>query len=128
MTKNSTVLIVDDEEIGREMLTALLTGQGYQLAFARNGYEALSQAKQLMPDVILLDEVLGVGDEAFRQKSTTAMKKRIKSNKTVVLVSHNLSLMREVCDRVVWIEDGETKEDGDVKTILENYLQFIKRH
>ncbi|HID99692.1 MAG TPA: response regulator [Thiotrichaceae bacterium] len=58
MTKTSTILIVDDEEIGREMLTALLTGQGYQLAFASNGYEALTQAKQLMPDVILLDVMM----------------------------------------------------------------------
>jgi len=58
MTQTSTILIVDDEEIGREMLTALLTGQGYLLAFASNGYEALTQAKQLMPDVILLDVMM----------------------------------------------------------------------
>ena len=54
----STVLIVDDESIGRETLEALLFGQGYQLVFANNGQEALSQAAALKPDVILLDVMM----------------------------------------------------------------------
>jgi two-component system, cell cycle response regulator len=58
MTQTSTILIVDDEEIGREMLTALLMGQGYHLGFASNGHEALKQAKKLMPDVIILDVMM----------------------------------------------------------------------
>lgn len=78
------------------------------------------------PDVILLDEVLGVGDEVFRKKSTEAMKKRIQSEKTVVLVSHSPSLLREVCDRLIWIEDGKTTAQGDVATVLEEYLETTK--
>ena len=78
------------------------------------------------PDVILLDEVLGVGDEAFRKKSTEAMKNRIQSEKTVVLVSHSLPLLKEVCDRVVWIEDGITKAQGDVESILKEYINSTK--
>jgi lipopolysaccharide transport system ATP-binding protein len=79
------------------------------------------------PDVMLLDEVLGVGDEDFRIKSTKAMKKRIQSDKTVVLVSHSAPLLREVCDRVVWIEDGKTKAQGNVEEILNDYLKKSKK-
>jgi len=87
---------------------------------ARLGF---SVAYHVDPDVILLDEVLGVGDEAFRKKSTEAMKKRIKSDKTVVIVSHSAPLLREVCDRIVWIEDGRTKAQGDVAEVLKAYLK-----
>ena len=86
---------------------------------ARLGF---SVAYHVDPDVMLLDEVLGVGDEAFRKKSTAAMKKRIKSEKTVVLVSHSAPLIREVCDRLVWIENGKTRAQGQVKEVLEAYL------
>ncbi|ABW67091.1 ABC transporter-related protein [Desulfosudis oleivorans Hxd3] len=86
---------------------------------ARLGFSA---AYYLDPDVILLDEVLGVGDEAFRIKSTDAMKERIKSEKTVVLVSHTVPLIRELCDRLVWIEGGKTMAHGDVADVLDAYL------
>jgi len=76
------------------------------------------------PDVMLLDEVLGVGDEDFKIKSTEAMKKRIQSEKTVVLVSHSAPLLREVCDRIVWIADGRTKAQGEVEEILKRYLRI----
>lgn len=89
---------------------------------ARLGF---SVAIHVNPDVILLDEVLGVGDEAFRQKSSAAMKERIKSDKTVVLVSHNVPLLREVCNRIVWIENGETQMEGDTSQVLDAYLQKI---
>lgn len=89
---------------------------------ARLGF---SVAYYVNPDVILLDEILGVGDEAFRQKSTAAMKQRIKSDKTVVLVSHSVPLVREVCDRLVWIENGKTKAQGEVSEVLDAYLKCI---
>jgi lipopolysaccharide transport system ATP-binding protein len=87
---------------------------------ARLGF---SVAYHIDPDVILLDEVLGVGDEAFRNKSTSAMKERIKSEKTVVLVSHSVPLIREICDRLVWIEDGKTQAQGEVSEVLDAYLK-----
>lgn len=89
---------------------------------ARLGF---SVAYHVDPDVMLLDEVLGVGDESFRKKSTEAMKKRIRSEKTVVLVSHSLPLLREVCDRLIWIEDGATKAQGSVTEVLKGYLASI---
>jgi lipopolysaccharide transport system ATP-binding protein len=91
---------------------------------ARLGF---SVAYYVNPDVILLDEVLGVGDEAFRQKSTTAMKQRIKSDKTVVLVSHSVPLVKEVCDRLVWIENGKTQAQGGVLEVLAAYLKCINK-
>ena len=89
---------------------------------ARLGF---SVAYHLEPDVILLDEVLGVGDEAFRKKSTDAMKQRIKSDKTVVLVSHTVPILKELCDRIVWIEGGRTRLEGQVPDVLEAYLKMI---
>lgn len=89
---------------------------------ARLGF---SVAYHIDPDVILLDEVLGVGDEAFKTKSTAAMKKRIKSEKTVVLVSHSAPLIKEICDRLVWIEDGKTLVQGCVTEVLDAYLKSM---
>lgn len=91
---------------------------------ARLGF---SVAYYVNPDVILLDEVLGVGDEAFRQKSTAAMKQRIKSDSTVVIVSHSIPLLSEVCDRLVWIENGKTMAEGNVAEILDRYLKSISK-
>lgn len=87
---------------------------------ARLGF---SVAFYLEPDVILLDEVLGVGDQSFRKKSTDAMKERIKGEKTVVLVSHSIPLLKELCDRIVWIEDGRTQIQGEVPEVLDAYLK-----
>ncbi len=73
------------------------------------------------PDIILVDEVLGVGDKEFRQKSTREMKEKMQSDKTVVLVSHSESLVREICDRVVWIENGAVIASGEVEDVLTEY-------
>lgn len=89
---------------------------------ARLGF---SVAYHVDPDVILLDEILGVGDEAFRKKSTMAMKKRIKSDRTVVLASHSIPLLKEVCDRMVWIEEGKIKLQGDVSSVVAAYLDKV---
>jgi lipopolysaccharide transport system ATP-binding protein len=86
---------------------------------ARLGF---STAIQLDPDVLLIDEVLGVGDEDFRIKSTTEMKRLIKSEKSVVLVSHALPIVRELCDKVVWIDDGIVRYEGDTENVLKQYL------
>lgn len=75
------------------------------------------------PDIILVDEVLGVGDRDFRIKSTAAMKEKINSDKTVVLVSHNETMVREICDRLVWIENGTTMAQGDVEDVLGQYAE-----
>jgi len=85
---------------------------------ARLGF---SVAVHVDPDVMLLDEVLGVGDADFRKKSGITMREKIKSNKTVVLVSHNMGLIAEICDRVVWLHDRKVKMVGDTEHVLQIY-------
>ena len=78
-------------------------------------------ALQLEPDILLLDEVLGVGDREFRQKSREAIRERLRSDATVVLVSHDERTVAEFCDRVVWIEHGELVDEGPVEEVLRRY-------
>ncbi len=112
--------ILDFSELGDffdEPVNTYSTGMRARLGF--------SVALHLDPDVILLDEVLGVGDESFRKKSTEAMKQRIKSDKTVVMVSHHVPILRELCDRIVWIEAGKTRAQGAATEVLDAYLENI---
>ncbi len=76
-------------------------------------------------DILLIDEVLSVGDARFRAKALAAMKKRIKSDQTVVFVSHAAGQVADLCDRVIWIEDGHIQQEGDPRTVLEAYRKFI---
>lgn len=92
---------------------------------ARLGF---SIALLLDPDIFLIDEVLGVGDEAFRKKSTQKMKEKIISNQTVVLVSHSPGTIKELCDRAVWIEGGISRAEGKAADVLSEYNHYIKHH
>ncbi len=85
---------------------------------ARIGFATAIQAD---PDVLLIDEVLGVGDDEFRVKSLGMMKNIIRSDKTVVLVSHQINIIKELCDRVVWIEDGLVRFVGETQEALAQY-------
>ena len=80
-----------------------------------------SVAMQVNPDIMLVDEVLGVGDASFSKKSGKVIKDRIRSKKTVIVVSHHLETIKELCTRVIWLEVGETKMVGPVDAVLENY-------
>ena len=91
---------------------------------ARLGFSVAFQAN---PDLLLLDEVLGVGDAAFKEKSTAAMREKICSDQTVVLVSHSPATIREICDRVIWIHDGVTRAEGETETILKAYLEDLAK-
>jgi lipopolysaccharide transport system ATP-binding protein len=91
---------------------------------ARLGF---SIAFQLDPDVLLIDEVLGVGDEVFRNKSEEKMKEKIRSDKTVVIVSHSALTIKELCNRAVWIEDGVNKMEGGSDEVLNEYQNFLKK-
>lgn len=91
---------------------------------ARLGF---STAVALDPEVVLIDETLGVGDLAFRQKSTELMVDRIRSNRSVVLVSHQGSTISELCNRAVWIENGENVAEGPADEIVKRYEDDIAR-
>lgn len=94
------------------------TGMRARLGFAVSYYADA--------DILLIDEVLGVGDTQFRQKSATTMRERIQSNKTVVLVSHNPRMIRALCTRVLWIEAGAVRDCGDLG-VLDDYERASKK-
>jgi lipopolysaccharide transport system ATP-binding protein len=89
---------------------------------ARLGFAVAFHAN---PDIILIDEVLGVGDQEFKEKSEAAMRQKISSNKTVVIVSHNPNTILELCDRVVWIENGASKMVGLPAEVVAKYQEQI---
>jgi lipopolysaccharide transport system ATP-binding protein len=87
----------------------------------------LALALEVEPDVLLVDEVTGVGDQAFRKKSFAAMQERIRSrSSTVVFVSHNANHVRRLCNRAVWIEDGVTRMEGPTPAVLDAYESWME--
>lgn len=77
-------------------------------------------------DILLVDEILSVGDAAFKRKAESAMKDRLTGDQTVVFVSHSDSQVEALCDRVIWIDQGKIREQGDPKSTLESYRNSIK--
>ena len=72
-------------------------------------------------DILLIDEVLSVGDAQFREKALEAMKGRITGDQTVVFVSHMAEQIKELCDRVVWLEHGSVEAEGAVEEVMSAY-------
>ncbi len=87
---------------------------------------AFAITAMLETDIMLVDEVLSVGDEHFRIKSMEKMKQLITDkDRTVVIVSHDIETLKELCDTILWIHDGEMRELGEPETVLEHYLQAM---
>ena len=82
---------------------------------------AFSLATELSPDVLLLDEVLGVGDQFFVRKSMARMQRLIRSGITVVVVSHNLDYLVAQCNRLVWLDGGRIRMEGDPASVAGAY-------
>ncbi|MEQ8692684.1 MAG: ABC transporter ATP-binding protein [Pseudomonadales bacterium] len=82
-----------------------------------------SIAYYIDPDILLIDEVLGVGDLDFRAKSRAAMVEKINAQKAVVLVSHQLNTIRALCQTVMWLEAGRIKQLGPCEEVLTAYRQ-----
>lgn len=88
---------------------------------ARLGFAVANQSN---PDVLLIDEALGVGDARFREKSKSVMSARIDSDQTVVMVSHNEETIKQFCDRVIWLEAGKIRQVGDAESVVNAYLEM----
>lgn len=84
---------------------------------------AFSIATVVNPEILIVDEILSVGDIKFQEKSKAKMMEMIKGGTTVLYVSHSLSSIEELCDRVVWIEHGKMIDIGDTKTICKKYYE-----
>ena len=91
---------------------------------ARLGFGVAMEAD---PDILLIDEVLGVGDAEFREKSSQLLKARINSGRSAVIVSHDVNTLSRLCDCLTVIEDGCTALDGDVDDVLEAYKSGVAR-
>lgn len=78
-------------------------------------------AIQVEPDVLLIDEVLAVGDLAFQEKSGEALRERMRQGQTVVLVSHDETQVAALCDRLLWIEHGRSVLEGDRDSVFAAY-------
>ena len=90
---------------------------------------AFSITAILETDIMLIDEVLSVGDQKFKKKSYNKMKSLI-SNKerTVIIVSHSIETLQELCDTVMWMHDGQIKRIGEPKPVLEEYVDFMEKN
>ena len=94
-------------------LHAYSAGMKARLSFA------VSQV--LHADLLLIDEMLGVGDEAFREKSSAALRARLCEHQTVLIVSHNLTVLNELCDRGIWVDGGRVRVDGPIGEVIRQY-------
>lgn len=84
---------------------------------------AFSIATIVNPEVLIVDEILSVGDIKFQEKSKNKMLEMIKGGTTVLYVSHSLASIEELCDRVIWLEHGKIIKMGDTKEICKEYYE-----
>jgi len=83
----------------------------------------ISVATAFKPDLLLIDEVLGVGDASFRKKSEKRVKDMISESGTVVIVSHSLGMLNQICDKIILIDQGCIKKTGNPEEIIKLYRQ-----
>jgi len=89
---------------------------------ARLGFAIATDVK---PEILLVDEVLSVGDEAFRRKSNERLEELMEGGTTVVLVSHSLATVRSMADRVMWLDHGRIKMLGEAETVVQAYQDSV---
>jgi homopolymeric O-antigen transport system ATP-binding protein len=94
------------------------TGMGVRLAFA--------VAAHLEPEILLIDEVLAVGDASFQQKCLGKMGRVAKEGRTILFVSHNMAAMASLTNRCVWLEHGKVREIGPTQHVIESYLNSME--
>jgi lipopolysaccharide transport system ATP-binding protein len=86
---------------------------------------AFSVAAHLEPEILLVDEVLAVGDAAFQKKCIGKMGEVAEGGRTVVFVSHNMAAITSLCNRGVWLENGQVNADGTVQDVVQGYLSAV---
>jgi len=107
------------EEFENKPFRHLSSGMKARLAFAI--------ACLVQPDILILDEVLSVGDGAFRQKSEDKMQEIIKNGATTLFVSHSIYTMRKMCNKVLWLDKGVQKAFGEANEVIDAYEAFLWR-
>lgn len=87
---------------------------------ARLGFAVATMVK---PDILIVDEVLAVGDYQFQQKCTNRMREMLDSGTTLLFVSHNTNQVRELCDHALWIDKGVARMQGEVNAVCDAYIK-----
>jgi ABC-2 type transport system ATP-binding protein len=90
--------------------------------YARLGFSVAIFSR---PDIVLVDEVLAVGDAAFRRRALEALRQLIRDGKTVLFISHDMWNVRRLCDRIVWMENGRIRAEGAAGDIAERYMNEV---
>ena len=112
--------IIDFSELGEfidQPVRTYSSGMYMRLAF--------SVAINVDADILLIDEILAVGDQHFQQKCYNKLKELKASGKTIVIVTHSLDVVKDMCDRAVWIYKGEFRLDGDPIYVIDEYLKQV---
>ena len=84
---------------------------------------AFSVAINVQADILLIDEILAVGDQHFQEKCFAKLKELKKAGKTIVIVTHDSDKVKQFCDRAIWLFGGEIRKDGPAKEVLEEYIK-----
>ena len=87
---------------------------------------AFSIAINVDADILLIDEILAVGDQHFQDKCFAKLKELKKSDKTIVIVTHSMDQVKQLCDRAVWIYEGKVRMDGNPKQVVEEYIKVCQ--
>ena len=87
---------------------------------------AFSVAINVNAEILLIDEILAVGDQHFQDKCFKKLEELKNSDKTIVIVSHSLDSIRKLCNRAIWIKDGHVKMDGEANSVIDKYLEECK--
>src|SRR5438477_1030634 len=90
--------------------------------YARLGF---SVAIHSNPDIVLVDEVLAVGDAAFRRRALASLRQLIADGKTVIFISHDMWSVRRLCDHIVWMDEGRVRASGSASEIAERYMEEV---
>ena len=90
------------------------------------GRLAFSVAVNMDPDILLIDEALSVGDARFKRKSFRRMRKLCEANSTVVLVSHALGSIKDLCDQAIWMHEGELRMWDEPDAVIDAYTEFLE--
>lgn len=97
-----------------------------QLSSGMKSRIAFSIASMVEPEILILDEVLSVGDGAFREKSEDKMREIIQNGKATLLVSHSIPQIRRMCNKVLWLDHGKQIMFGDTEPVCDSYEIFLK--
>ena len=84
---------------------------------------AFSVAINVDADILLIDEILAVGDEHFQQKCFKKMEELREQGKTMVFVTHSLGAVKQLCGRTIWLSNGKIRMDGDSEKVIEEYVK-----